>query len=98
MKKLKLDLHNLEGEQVLTREQLKLVLGGDDGGGACRVSTCSLSIQGDNGAWETRDGSCLVDASSFYGSVLSGNKPYCYCETGLGDIPVTSNGGVSKCN
>ncbi|SIN74237.1 hypothetical protein [Chitinophaga niabensis] len=41
MKKLKLDLHNIEGSQVLTREQLKKVLGG-----VANVTTagnCSIS-------------------------------------------------------
>lgn len=32
MKKLKLSLQNIEGAEVLSREQLKKVMGGDDGG------------------------------------------------------------------
>ena len=34
MKKLKLSLQNIEGVEVLTREQLKMVMGGDGGSGA----------------------------------------------------------------
>lgn len=34
MKKLKLNLQHFEGAEVLTRSQLKKVLGGDDGGGS----------------------------------------------------------------
>ncbi|SDE20492.1 hypothetical protein SAMN04487894_12627 [Niabella drilacis] len=34
MKKLKLNFQNIEGTQVLTRDQLKKILGGDGGSGA----------------------------------------------------------------
>ena len=42
MKKLKLDLQQLKGAEVLTREQLKKVLGGDSGSGdgSCET-TCN---------------------------------------------------------
>lgn len=35
MKKLKLNLQNLEGAEVLTREQLKMVMGGFEQGSGC---------------------------------------------------------------
>ena len=43
MKKLRLNLQNIEGSPVLTREQLKKVLGGDDpgsDGGSTRKKCC----------------------------------------------------------
>jgi hypothetical protein len=41
MKKLKLNLQQFEGAEVLTRSQLKKVMGGDGGsGGGCDAGTC----------------------------------------------------------
>ncbi len=40
MKKLKLSLQNIEGAEVLTREQLKKVTGGSDGSGDCATWNC----------------------------------------------------------
>ncbi|SDE20256.1 hypothetical protein SAMN04487894_12617 [Niabella drilacis] len=63
MKKLKLNLVNLEGTQVLTRDQLKRIMGGqgsgegsgtiDHCGGAANVSICGT-------CWTT-DNKCLCD-------------------------------------
>lgn len=51
---------------------------------------CSIVVQLANGTWETHTGECR--APKFFG-----NGPY-YCETGLGNIALSSNGGVSHCN
>lgn len=48
MKKLKLNLSNLEGAEVLTREQLKKVMGGSGSGDLC-PSNCSGGCKNDEG-------------------------------------------------
>lgn len=93
MKKLKLKALELGAKEVLSRAQLKNVLGGSgsgSGGSAqCFGNSCTVTIQGDNGSFITRSGTCRDVASIL--------DPSCYCDTGLGNIPVTSNGGKSKC-
>ncbi|AQX06674.1 hypothetical protein ATB99_13580 [Elizabethkingia meningoseptica] len=49
--------------------------------------SCTHSIQGSGGKWITRTGVCKMAPSGFSA----------YCETGLGVVKVTSNGGVSRC-
>lgn len=50
MKKLKLNLQNMEGAEVLTREQLKMVMGGDVGsGGNGTGANCTSECYG---AWD----------------------------------------------
>ncbi len=57
MKKLKLGLANLEGAEVLTRQQLKMVMGGSgDGGG----DSCSTMCKCPNG-YIVRDGVVLPE-------------------------------------
>lgn len=51
---------------------------------------CSVAVQQSNGTWITETGTCR--APQFFGS-----GPY-YCETGNGNVPLSSNGGVSHCN
>lgn len=48
MKKLTFNFNALEGAAVLTRDQLKMVIGGDDGSGAAKCNaecsgSCTLS-------------------------------------------------------
>jgi lactobin A/cerein 7B family class IIb bacteriocin len=84
----------------LTREELKSINGGLalDGGGSC-----SVAIQGADGSWVTRTGTCkkLITASmgdspaDMIGQYMTASY---YCETGLGAINITSNNGVSRCN
>ncbi|HTN37103.1 MAG TPA: hypothetical protein VL053_08505 [Arachidicoccus sp.] len=100
MKKLKLRALELGASEILSREQLKKAIGGDGSDGLhCKNSTCILSIQGSNGSWTTLNGNCMPDTDQMdMGSlILNGGVTY-YCETGLGNIPITSNGGVSRCN
>lgn len=94
MKKLKLSLFTIKHVEILTREQLKKVMGGSSDGsgvGLCKSGTCSLAVQGSDGGWVTREGTCKYAMPLDVGGT-------CYCETGLGMVPVTSNGGVSRCN
>ncbi|RFM26960.1 hypothetical protein DXN05_17290 [Deminuibacter soli] len=69
---------------------MKQVSGGSSGGG-CSSGPCTLTIQGSNGSWATWSGSCSSTA------ILGTDFFQCYCETGLGPVNVTSNGGVSRC-
>jgi hypothetical protein len=57
MKKLKLNLQQFEGAEVLTRSQLKKVLGGDVGSGD---ETCNCNSKDDCGA----DAPCCVACTS----------------------------------
>jgi len=91
----------LNDAKVLSNSEMKKILGGTGNGTdpiatwigtilgeLCGNTTCTLTIQGSDGSWITRYGHCSVGAS----------YPHCYCETGLGDVHVTSNGGNSRCN
>ena len=78
----------------LSREELKNTFGGQ---------SCSIAIQGSDGSWTTRSGTCktlTAMAPSLMGGVIVGYPvaSYSYCETGLGNIRITSNGGSSRCN
>lgn len=76
----------------LSKEEMKKVMGGvEDGEGLfCKDGPCSLVIQGDDGNWITRTGTCRFD-------LFQTNS--CYCDAGIGNgpQPVTSNGGKSRC-
>lgn len=79
----------------LSRNELKSVQGGR--------RACSVAVQNSNGSWTTYYGTCAsvvsYDVGNEFGELVSiatsGPK---YCSTSLGNIPVTSNGGVSRCN
>ena len=95
MKKLKLNLSHLKGGEMLSREQMKNLMGGDSGSSGqanpapCTDSKCTMSIQGSDGSWVTRSGNCA------FSSIIQNT---CYCDVGLGVTPVTSNSGVSRCD
>lgn len=67
----------------LSRENLRTSHGGK--------RACSIAIQGSDGTWTTRTGYCSSAGP------IEGLGPS-YCETGLGNISITSNGGRSRCN
>lgn len=82
---------------ILSRDQLKTILGGSDPiadgihkmlGDMCDNTLCQLVIEGSDGSQVTRSGYCS------WGSIY----PHCYCETGLVEVHLTSNGGTSRCN
>lgn len=78
----------------LSREELKNVFGGQ---------SCSLVIQGSNGQWITRSGTCKTVTKISYmvgpgDSQIPIVSSHSYCETGLGETNLSSNGGVSRCN
>ncbi len=72
MKKLKLSELNLSDAEVLTREELKKVLGGNGSGGAyCSISSsCSLYI---TSLGITADGNCTWNMG------FGGGNSQCYC-------------------
>jgi hypothetical protein len=75
MKKLKLNLQQFEGVEVLTRSQLKKVLGGDSGSGAEGCSgSCDYQWTDAKGNTHTTTGTCMT--------AQPGNL--CYCSNGGG--------------
>jgi hypothetical protein len=64
MKKLKLRALQLGAAEVLTRAQLKNVLGGDDGGGTCTLTYTTDSDPTPKTISYTVSGSCSQQSSS----------------------------------
>ena len=87
-------LRTMKNFKKLSREELKNTFGGQ---------ACTLTIQGSDGTWTTRTWTCQTrqvtkvgdSTATIIWNLLTAES---YCETGLGYIPVTSNGGVSRCN
>ena len=76
---------------LLSKAELKNVFGGvmAESSIFCVDGPCSLTIQGSDGSYVTRNGECARDWF---------NTNACYCNAGLGaTIPITSNDGVSRC-
>jgi hypothetical protein len=68
MKKLKLNLSNMEGVEVLSREQLKKVMGGDSGGSGnvCCDWTWAEGVEGDaTSQWTGTVECCQETADAF---------------------------------
>jgi hypothetical protein len=82
MKKLKLQALDLGAKEILTREQLKNVLGGialvDTTKPTCNTNDCSTTVDGNPVA-----GTC--------GSTKSGNSTLCYCSNGITSASVCYN-------
>ena len=84
-------------EGLLSREQMRTVKGGNDGydsGGSCKNSSCKLFVQNDNGSYSEYSGECAEDRDTAMNTIT------CFCNTtyGGGAPPLSSNGGVSRCN
>lgn len=54
MKRLKLSLNRIEGTEILTREQLKSILGGEDGSGSEAGAIC-IQCASDANCRETQE-------------------------------------------
>lgn len=100
MKKLKLTTSVFDKGEVLTRTQLKKILGGDgsgDGGGEtvpnCSSGPCDYVYYDNLGQEQKKHGSCMIQVIP--GSVLEKEKYNCYCSAS-GPIPVNYN-GTSHC-
>lgn len=79
----------------LTREDLKNVTGGR--------RACSVTMQQTNGTWVTYPGQCTttidgVTQTGGNGGTTFTYSTHQYCETGQGEVTLSSNGGVSNCN
>ncbi|HAH55555.1 MAG TPA: hypothetical protein DCM02_09840 [Flavobacterium sp.] len=75
----------------LSREELKKTVGGQ---------ACRHVIQGADGRWTTRKGTCrqaVEPSESISGMIIDLITSPMYCDTGLGEVAVTSNGGRSRC-
>lgn len=101
MKKIKIYREELVvGEVVLTRSQLKKVMGGDFGSsgglGRCSTDTCTLVGMTNDGTYASFNGNC---ATHVVWENLAGGIYDCYCKTSVSSAPVSldSNGGISKC-
>lgn len=103
MKKLKLKALDIQATEVLSREELKKVLGGDGSSGGdgsagifCKDSSvsCTIMVQGNNGSWVPFNGNC----GWHFVLVAGSHVPYCYCITSLGPVDLSSNGGQSRCS
>ncbi|WP_407499932.1 hypothetical protein [Elizabethkingia anophelis] len=100
MKKLKLKHLDLDMVEMLTKEQLKDVLGGDDddgsggGGFPCSTGSCQLVVKQSDGSYITYEGSCAT--KRIYIGKYEGFT--CYCNAGgYGPMELSSNGGRSRC-
>jgi DNA-binding beta-propeller fold protein YncE len=79
----------------LSRTDLKTISGGR--------KACSIVVYEGNGVYTTHSGTCASVVSYNVGNefgelvsiATSGPK---YCSTDLGNVALTSNGGVSHCN
>lgn len=75
---------------ALSRNEMRNVFGGEN---------CTLTIQGSNGQWITRAGTCKkVYQLVSIGEGISIPQSHSYCDTGLGEVSLTSNGGNSRCS
>lgn len=79
--------------KTLTKREMKELKGGADG------DACSYTYQRADGSWQTVQGVCathevvhstLLSVSSYY-------QPYCKTDVTPTPVPLTSNGGVSRC-
>lgn len=79
MKKLKLQALDLGVSEILTREQLKNVMGGDgSGGGRCSNDRfCSMYQPGDSGCAEMQSGQCRCVRYSNGVAIESVPDSYC---------------------
>ena len=96
MKKIKLQMLGLSVNDLLSREQMKKVVGGSGGGSGgsgipvCSGNACTLYVQNKDGSYTPYNGTC--QATGWWPAQS------CYCSTQLGNVPVTSNGGHSRCS
>lgn len=80
MKRIQLRKINLAGAEILSRDQMKNVLGkmmggsGDDAEAKCGASTCGKWVGGSTGHWEA--GTCSM------GKPLGGLPAICECSNG----------------
>ena len=87
MKKMKLQMLGLSVNDLLSREQMKKVMGGSgDGSGdtGCKTNPCSVYVAGPNG----------TKGTTYYGHCGYGGIDGCECQTSYGDYRPS---GTSHC-
>lgn len=80
--------------KTLSKMEMKGIKGGDADGEAC-----SNTYQDANGNWQTEPGVCATHQHvqhSFF-ATTGYYQPYCKSTHFPSPVPLTSNGGVSKC-
>lgn len=91
---MKKSILNLEGAQVLSRNEQKSI----NGGLAEGSRSCKLVIMSPNGTSVTYTGTCSITVDYNYINGTPYPTTRSYCNVGLGDsVPLTSNGGSSYC-
>ncbi len=96
MKKMKLQMLGLSVNDLLSREQMKKVMGGSGSGGSGDNTGCSMTYQDSSGGWHTEQGSCTVETYNGPGGTTF-FVPYCYTSSFTEPVNLSSNGGVSRC-
>ena len=91
MKKLKLMISKMENAEVLTRSQLRNILGG-----AVMITTIPGHIGGGNGCL-SKPCTYYIEGVGTYTGTCGGRDGFCWCMTIVGPYIPTSNGGVSRC-
>jgi len=74
-------------DAALTRAEMKELTGGT--GIFCKTGACNHFIQGKDGHYAERTGTCETQIYP----ILD-----CYCDTGMGNVEVTSNNNQSRCH
>lgn len=82
-------MKQMKNLKKLSRQDLRNVIGGR--------RACAHFIQGNNGEWIRRDGECVTTVEWHQVGDVSVPVKTSYCDTGLGQVNVTSNGGQSRC-
>lgn len=100
MKKISLKHLDHNATELLTKEQLKNVLGGysPSSSRACKQGPCTVAVQESSGMWREYSGSCVYKAGNTNGGT-GYPQGSCHCSTPeLSYNPyITSNDGVSRC-
>jgi hypothetical protein len=86
-------MKELMGAKRLTKLEQKKITGGDGNG----TGNCTMTYQDASGEWHTESGKCQL---AYVGQGIGGSgiyQPYCKTDSFPGPVPLSSNGGVSKC-
>jgi len=80
--------------KTLSKIEMKSIKGGDADGEAC-----SNTYQTSNGEWVTEYGKCATytHVQNTFFSTSGYHQPFCQTTSFQTPVPLTSNGGVSKC-
>lgn len=86
-------MKELPGVRNLTKAEQKKMTGGE----GSAAGSCTMTYQAANGQWITERGNCEL---AYVGQGIGGSgiyQPYCKTDSFTGPVPLSSNGGVSRC-